>query len=377
MKKTFLSLIFALLFGALLCVGAAGASKGKMSLSGSMSSIRHGDTVMLTVELNRNPGIKNLRCTVGYDPKVLSFVKAEGTKTLPNFSYEEKEDGVLLRWKADKNPKATGEVAHVTLRVREDAIFGDSAVTLTVDQKMYDAQNEEGEAVAFDTADLKFVLFCPHKETVDTVEQEATFESEGILKKTCTTCQNVTLQSLFPSVKSCDGRVSAEFSVGEFSKDDKVEIFVKDLYGSEEEKTARELLGKDMLFSFRIRFTKNGESYVPGKDCTVRLLSDFTLPKELVLYALMEGGAIQPKFNQTDNALQFAYDDVIFAFVSRPYVEPVIPTTTTTVTTTPPVTADPFQQERQKDLLLIVAGFVTLVLCGTGIILLLSRRNRY
>ncbi len=378
MKKITVSLLLALLFCALLSPGASGAERGKMTLSGNMTSIKHGDTVTLTVELNKNPGVKTLRCTVGFDPQVLEFVKAEKTKTLPNFSLDGKEDGVLLRWAADRDVTVTGELARVTLRVKEDAIFGDSAVTLTVSENLYDAQNEAGDSVAFDTTDLKFILLCPHKQTTPSIELEATFETEGVLKKTCTACENVTTAPLLPAVNSCDGRLGADVAVGEFSNTDTVGIYLEDLYATDDARAAREILGENLFYTFRIRFTKNGEDYIPARDCKIRLSSDFPLPEGTVLYALVDGGSLQPEFTLEGNSLSFDYDSVVFALVNRPHVEPVIPTATTTVTTTPPPsTADPFELERQKDLYLIVLGCVALVLCGVGMIAILGRRKRY
>lgn len=378
MKKAALSLVFTLFFCVLLTVGVNGAARGKMTISGNMTDIKHGDTVTLTVELNKNPGVKTLRCTVGFDPRVLEFVKAEKTKTLPNFSLEGKEDGVLLRWASDKDLTATGELARVTLRVKEDAVFGDSAVTLNVYENLYDAQNEAGDPVPFDTADLKFVLLCPHKKTVPSIEQEATFETEGILKKTCTACENFTTVPLPPTVNSPDGRVGADVTVGEFSNTDAVEIYLEDLYDTDEARTARELLGENLFYTFRIRFAKNGEDYIPARDCRIRLSSDFPLPEGTVLYALVDGGSLQCEFEMDENSVFFDYDSVVFALVKRPYEEPVIPSATTTVTTTPPpTTEDAFERERQKDLYLIALGCAALVLCGAGAILILGRRKRY
>ena len=380
MKKLLLSLTVFLLFFTLLCVGVSGAAKGKLSVSGDVTNAKPEDTFTLTVELNRNPGVQTLRCTLGFNPQVLDFVTIEGTQTLPNFSYEEKEDGLLLRWKSESNTKATGELAHVTMRVREDAIFGDSTVTLTVSETLYDAQNQEGDAVAFDTVGWKFTLLCPHETPTYSIEQAATFETEGILKETCPDCGNVSTQPLLPAVNSTDGRVGADVSVGEFSNGDLVEMRVEDLYGTEEEKTARDLLGENMFFAFRIRFTKNGEDYVPARDASVRLSSDFPLPQGTVLYTLVEGGALQTEFKYAENTMHFAYDDVVFALVKRPQEEPVTPSATTTTSTTTAVTSstvDAMELQRRKDLFLIFAGVVTLLLCGGGMILILGRRKRY
>ena len=379
MKKLLLSLLFALFFCALLAGEVSGAERGKMTLSGNMTSLKHGDTVTLTVELNKNPGVKTLRCTVGFDPQVLEFVKAEKTRTMPNFSLDGKEDGILLRWGTSEDTTVTGELAHVTLRVNEDAIFGDSAVTLTVSENMYDAQNAAGKAVPFDTTDVKFVLLCPHKETKPSIEQEATFESEGILKKTCIACENITTAPLPPSVNSADGRVGADVAVGEFSNSDTVAIYLEDLYDTDEERAARELLGKNLFYTFRIRFTKNGEDYIPARNCAIRLSSDFPLPEGTVLYALVDTGSVQQQIEVRENTVYFDYDSVIFALVNRPYEEPEVPVATTTVTTTTITasTEDPFELERKKDLYLIALGCVALVLCGGGMILILSKRKRY
>lgn len=380
MKKRILSVLFCCLICAGLALPSSAASKGKMSLSGALATPERGDDIELTVELNRNPGVKTLRCTVGFDPMVLEFVGAEGTKTLPNFTFETYEGSVLLRWNSDGNTTATGAVATLALRVRKDAIYGDSAVTLSVSERLYDAQNEKGEAVPFDTAGMKFVLPCPHENPEVSVEQEASFETEGILKETCTACGNVTVKPLPPIIKSADGRVEVTLSVGEFSADDVVEVALVDLYATEEEENTRALLGEDLFYTFRIRFTKNGEAYIPGKDCTVRLTSDFPLPEGTVLYSPVEGGTVQPETEITGRTLRFPYDDAVFALVARPpHEEPVIPSVTTTPVTEPPTssTLSSMEQDRRKDLILIGAGVAVLLFCGTGTVLILGRRKRF
>lgn len=378
MKKTLSLLLFCFLLATLFTLDASGAAKGKMSLSGSMTDLKHGDSVGLLVELNRNPGVKNLRCAVDFDPKVLKFVGVEPTKTLPGFSFDEKEDQIILRWKSDGDTTAMGELASISFRVKDDAIYGDSAVSLTVSEVLYDAVNAAGEAIPFDTSGVKFTLPCPHEEPAVTVEQVATFETEGILKETCPNCGNITVKPLLPSVKSDDGRVCVTFSAGEFADTDSVRVDVEYIYASEEAKSIRSLLGEGVLRAFRIRITKNGESYVPARDCTVSLLSDFTLPRSVTLYSLTEEGSTQPKFELAENTLHFDYDSTAFALVERTYTEPVIPTTTSKTTTTPSTTSVKITNEEQEhEIFLITVGCIVLFVCGTGMILILARRKRY
>ena len=383
MKKFLPLLALCLLFCTLLTVGAAGASKGKITLSGEKNALKHGDTLELTVEINRNPGFKTLRCNVNFDRNVLEFVSAEGTQALNGFQYESSSDRLLLRWSGDKDQTGGGKVAKMRFQVKKDAIYGDSSVTLSVSEAMYDAQNSRGEAVSFDTAGFKFSLSCPHENATSSVEQEATFEAEGVLKETCPSCGNTTMLPLLPTVKSADGRVIATVSVGEFTDDDIVEVRAENLYGTEEGKAALDTLGEDMFYCFRIRFTKNGESYIPTKECTVRLKSDSDLSGGLVLYAMVEEGALQPKFERNKNTVEFVYNDVVFALVARPEEkEPeVAPAVSSTgqkeepkVTTT---AVDPLEAERRKEITLIVIGVVALVLCGTGMVLILGKRNRF
>ncbi|MBE6712135.1 MAG: hypothetical protein E7580_01300 [Ruminococcaceae bacterium] len=381
MKKSLLFLSLSLLLCTLLSFGAQGASKGRMSLSGELTDLKPGSTVELTVLLNQNPGVTSLRCTVGFDPKVLKFVSAKGTKTLPDFSFEEREDGVLLRWNSETDTVAAGEVAKLTLRVKKNALFGDSAVTLSVSEALFDAQNSRGEAVPFDTAGMSFTLSCPHDDPEQTVELEPTFETEGILKQTCPVCGNADLLPLLPEVESADGRVKVAFAAGEFSNGNRVDVFIDPLFAVTEEKEARKMLGSDMLRAFRIRILKDGEPYIPIRDCTVSLRYDAFLPEGTVLYLLMDGGALQPKFTREGSVLTFSYSPELFALVARtPYEEPEVPTTTakpTTATVRPTTTEDPVEKARRKDLFLIAAGCVTLLLCGTGMILLLGRRKRF
>ena len=108
MKKFLPLLALCLLFCTLLTVGAAGASKGQITLSGEKNALKHGDTLELTVEINRNPGFKTLRCNVNFDRNVLEFVSAEGTQALNGFQYESSSDRLLLRWSGDKDQ--TGRV---------------------------------------------------------------------------------------------------------------------------------------------------------------------------------------------------------------------------------------------------------------------------
>lgn len=382
MKKIVLILLTCLLTWLFLTTGALGAAGGNLSLAGNTDNLKQGGTLSLSVKLDRNPGVKSLSCTVSFDANVLTYVSAEDGALLPEFSCESAEGRLRLSWSCETDRTETGTLAKLLFQIREDAIYGDSTVSLSLSEASYDAQNSRGESVAFDTAGIRFALICPHENPQTTVEKEATLEEEGILKQVCPACGNTSVQPILPTVKSCDGQISAAIAAGEFANTDRVEVFAEDLYGTEEGKSARELLGKDLYYAFRIRFTKNGEAYVPLRDITVTLTSRFPLPQGTVLYALMDAGTAQPRFEQGKNTLEFAYDDVIFALVHREKTEePTVPesdaqpqTNTTTVKTS---TAGVLEEEQRRDQLLIVAGAAVLVLCGAGIILMLAKRKRF
>lgn len=382
MKKKMLVLLCCLLVCPLLTLGALGAEKGKMTLSGNTEDLKRGDEIELEVELNRNPGIKTLRAAIEYDPMVLEFVSAEGTGPLPGYSFDDAEGELLLRWQRNgegMDLTATGKVARVVLRVKENAIFGDSAIRLSISQKLYDAQNNRGEAVPFDTQGLNFTLVCPHENPVFSVVQEATFETEGIAKKVCPDCGVETQMPLYPTLTSEDGKVEATLAVGEYLDSDEKSVRVEYLYGGEEAASAKTLFGESMIRAFRFHFTKGQGAYFPSRECTLRLKTDFTLPDGFVLYALLDGGAEQLEFEKEEDTLEFLYRDMVYVLVARDTeAEPMIPDeTTTTATKASTTTKSPEETARQRDLLLISAGGVVLVLCGVGMILLLSKRKRY
>ena len=172
MKKQFSILALILLFCAVFTVGLAGANEGKISLSGGSATLKRGESLELTVELNRNPGVKTLRCTVNYDRNVLEFVSAEGTKALDGFKCENSDNNLLLRWTADKDQTGAGKVAKLSFLVKKDAIYGDSSGSLSISDAMYDAQNSRGDAVHFDITGFKFPLSCPHENAKSSVEKE-------------------------------------------------------------------------------------------------------------------------------------------------------------------------------------------------------------
>ncbi len=382
MKKLLTIFSLCLIFCTFLTLSSTAAEKGKITVSGTTTTLKRGDSLVLNVELNRNPGIKTLRCTLNFDPNVLEFVLAEGTNALSGFSYETASDHVLLRWNADKDQTGGGTVAKVSFRAKENAIYGDSTVSPSVSEAIYDAQNSRGDAIPFDLAAFKFTLGCPHENSKRTLEQEATFEKEGVIKETCPTCGNTTMHPLLPSVKSADDRVVVSLSAGEFTNDDVVEVRVENLYGTEEGKAALDTLGEDMFYCFRIRFTKNGEKYIPSRECTVQLKSESDFSSGLVLYAFVENGALQPKFELNKNTVEFTYNDIVFALVARTDAPEatVTPTGTTAAQTSSSpatTTVDLLEQERRKEITLIVIGVITLVLCGTGMILILGKRNRF
>ncbi|MBR5295363.1 MAG: hypothetical protein IKU24_02095 [Clostridia bacterium] len=382
--KKILSLFLLLIFVLSLSTPSFSApAKGKISLSGNMEDLRRGVSFEVVVELNRNPGISSLRTALTFDPNILAVEKAESLGILPGFSADKSEGQVLLRWAAKKESSeitARGKIALITFRVLDDAIYGDSSISLNVSQKLYDAVNGSGDSIPFDTVSLPFTLTCPHKNPYLTTVTEATFEEMGAAKSICPDCGEIKDVPLFPTLSSEDGKTIATLNIGEFKNDDRKSLRTEYIFGGEEAQEAKKLFGKNLVRAFRIHITKTTADYVPQSPCTISLEINFDLEENTVLYALQDGGAELIPFEKEGNKLKFSYRDAVFAFVLRENEEPTVPSSTVTSTKKEEVTtSSAFMEEeiKKKDLTLIFIGVGALVLCGAAAIFLTRKTKRF
>ncbi|MBR5295511.1 MAG: hypothetical protein IKU24_02850, partial [Clostridia bacterium] len=327
-------------------------------------------------------GISSLRTTLTYDPKVLAVEKTESLGIFPVFSADKSEGQVMLRWSATKegtNITARGKIALVTFRVLDDAIYGDSSISLNVSEKLYDAVNGAGDSVPFDTASLPFTLTCPHKKPYLTTIKEATFEEMGTAKSICPDCGEIKDVPLFPTLSSEDGKTVATLNIGEFKNDDRKSLRTEYIYSGEEAQEAKNLFGKNLVRAFRVHITKTTADYVPQSPCTISLEIGFDLEENTVLYALQDGGAELIDFEKDGNKLEFSYRDAVYALVERQEEKaPEIPTVTSTQKEEPKTSSVSAEEEgMKKDLTLIFIGIGALVFCGAAAILLIRRTKRF
>ncbi len=379
--KRFLTFFLALILLFPLCP-VKGAIRGDMALKGEILNPKKGERFTVTLTMSQNPGIVSLRAVVTFDPKVLEAVEVEGIGPLPGFDFDLSENEILLRWKKGAQGReitATGDLAKITFRVVDDPIYGDSAIDLTVSQKLYDAQNSDGASVPFDTRGLAFTLFCPHEKQTRTVVTEPTFETEGKATLTCQRCGKSEEEAILPTLTSEDGKTVATLTAGEYKNDEIKSVFTQYLTEGEDWDAAQNIFGDDILHVFRLGFTRGDGPFYPAGKTSISLTADLS-DENLALYVLLDGGAEQIEFLREENTLTFPYHESAFVLLNRKEPEePEIPETTTSTTTKAPETStrDTREEERQREVLLIISGSVFLILCLAGMIVLLGRRKKY
>jgi hypothetical protein len=358
------------------------AAKGKISLSSKTEKFQRGLAFEVDVELNRNPGISSLRATLEFDEKVLEILKVENLSLLPGFASDQKKNELMLRWKKSGEASeltATGRLCRITFRVKEDAIYGDSKISLAVSQKLYDAVNSSGKSIAFDAQGLSVPLICPHKNTKNEVITEASFEQAGLLKKICTDCGENFESALLPTLSSKDTKLSATLPTGIYQEKDEKELRYEYLYGGKEVDEAGRIFSELLLRTFRIRFLKNGAEFVPEEKIPLMLEIDFELPEDFSLYLILDGGMEEIEVKRNKNALSFDYQDGAYALVIRERVsnDPPPSTTAPEKTEVPKTTLSEEEKRKQKDLLVILGGVAVFLVCGAGIVVLTKKRRHF
>ena len=106
------------------------------SISASSGKGDRGDDVEVVVSLNNNPGINYLSLSVQYDSKVLSL-KSVFTKNLIGqciSSVKMDSNPFYLLWASAGDSTDDGMLVTFVFHVKEDAIYGDTTIKITVDE---------------------------------------------------------------------------------------------------------------------------------------------------------------------------------------------------------------------------------------------------
>lgn len=378
--KRFFCLLLALT-ALLICAPAANAAvRGKLTLTGEVEDLERGDEFTLLLECNRNPGVQEMRLTLSYDKRVLEALEVKDLSLFPNSKVDWGEEDTVLTWQESqkKDFDKTGYVARIRFRVREDAPYGTTQVSLTYNERLLDIHSSSGKSVGFDVQALKLTLVCPHLNVTRTDLTPATLSAPGVAEATCADCGEVWEENSYPQVVSPDGKTLATLTPGAFAEGSDPQVATEYFYGGEDSDLARELFGARLIRAFRIRFTAFGTAAQPKGDVTVRLESEVELPEYFSLYVYDDERMERLEFDQRDNTLTFPYRDALFLLVNTPPDEEPEPgePEPSAEETVPTSTLTEEEQQRRQDGIILGISAVVLVLCGVGIVLVL-RHKRY
>ena len=388
MKRLFAYFVAFLFLTALVPADAFAAGRGKVTLSGDVGTPVRGDSVTATLELNRNPGIESLLVTLRIDPEKLEFLSIRDFELLPQFEYSTDEEGgeVVLRWRTTEDRGLltdTGHLAEVTFRVKEDAILTDTAITPEINELYFDAVDDKGNAVPFDTEGISVPLVCYHVNTEKTVVREATFAEAGEANVTCLDCKDAWQEEVLPVVQSEDGKTRGEVRAGQYRESDTKKIRTDYIFGGSDYETAKGLFGDTVVRVFRTSFIRNDSVFDPEGEDLIYLSVDFDLPQTFELYRIREGQGEKVDALLEEGVLSFSHFDGIFVLVSE---EAHLPPVTQAPTTKEPLFSSEMPlstalSEREKEKrgtgIAIAAGLLSVVLFGTGAVLILRKKERF
>ncbi len=228
MKKLLSGIVILILTITMFAFPVSAAGNGTLSLSGAEG--KQGDTVTVNVNLNSNPGLITMRFTISWgDGLELANVSDAGllagwTQPAPTIS-----SPYTLRW-ADSlsttNSGATGKIATLTFKIKENATVGNQNVTLTFSESR-DAnggKNTFGNATATIKVNCKTHSYSGWTKTNDnshsrtcsacgatdsqnhtwdggTVKKPASCKETGVKEYTCTAC-NATKEESIPKTSN-------------------------------------------------------------------------------------------------------------------------------------------------------------------------------
>lgn len=383
-KKAFLFSIVCVVV-ILLSLPVSAEGKGRITMTSELENLSRGDLVAVNLELNRNPGVSSLLVTVHFDPEVLWVDNVQDLGLLPGHSNAvSAEDGELvLRWKTPEDAgdvNTTGNLVKIIFRVPMEAVLGETRIEAKVEDRFFDAHNEKGEAVSFETNGLDFELECLHVSPVTEVVTPPSFETAGIGKASCPDCGEVWDTQILPSMISEDGTTVGEFEAGQYLEEDRKGLRTDYLYGGAEYTEAVETFGENLIRAFRVSFTKNDSIFVPKGKSTIFLTVPFEIPEAFALYVLKDGKSERVQAEYVDGILRFAHSSGVFVLVSKETSLPSVTTTRPPVfVSSVPVSSRVLTEEEVKrnELILISAGAAAVLVFGTAAVILLRKGKRF
>ena len=118
-----------------------------------------GDTVVIPVSITKNPGIVSLKLAVSYDDAVLELISVEAGDVVSasgEFSTGPIKSPIVISWidaLALENNEQTGVIANLTFKVKDDAVSGDAALTISYNPNDVFGAGEDMPNVEFLTKD--------------------------------------------------------------------------------------------------------------------------------------------------------------------------------------------------------------------------------
>lgn len=386
MKKSLAALI---LIGTLIFLfppraAALQSARGKATIAVQSAVWERGGTVEATLELNRNPGFVSLRLCLAFPEDVFTVEEAENLTLLPAESAPEviAGEGIVFRFRSEDKTRdltSTGNLARVRLRIRDDAPFGDGQITMPFSERLFDVQNAKGMPVPFDGDPVSFTLVCPHAVRETRVLVPPRFSEPGVGEDVCCECGDVKGRTIFPTITSDDGNLTATVPCGVFSDDKENSAKIEYVYGGKDASLAKTLFGDKAVRAWRVQFFEDGKRIVPAAEIQLVLTPEFALPDHFSLYRLREEDAVKKATAVQDGKLVMTYDDDLYILVEEESALPPLPETLPLVTEAkeevPPHTISPEEAKKRKERFLVGGIALAMVLCG-ALSLFLLRRGR-
>ncbi len=217
--KKFLSVLLAVVLCFSVCSVVAVAADEDIIVKAvpSKTTLKRGDTFTVDFNITTNDGFNTLGLEVGYDDAILEVVcskhkdgsKCNGARLPVTNMLKESPDGASnnaacspyhttnpykIMWafgEAEEDYVATGRIATLTFKVKDNAKIGATTITLDVDQA---ASIENGSYAAEKRSgvDANLTIACTsHIKDAGTVTKKATCTEKGTMTYECTECGTV------------------------------------------------------------------------------------------------------------------------------------------------------------------------------------------
>ena len=179
MKNRILLLVCSLLFLFGTTAYADDAAAYKLT---AVDTARRGDEITVALAVENSPGIAAMTAKVAYNKNVLELAKSENGTAFPIMDSNVTEDGVKLVWDGSLNEMTgTLSLATLTFKVKDDAAFGETAISVSGEASASDETN-----VPLTVANAAVTITHDHIWDDGTVTKEPTCVKAGEKTYTCT-----------------------------------------------------------------------------------------------------------------------------------------------------------------------------------------------